>query len=70
MLYTKLLIKCHKNCFSFFCVTQAFSVFVLYIRCAGIDPADSGIFVEEDDMTDHKSEDSRTYMLLMFLCNN
>ncbi|CAA7025175.1 unnamed protein product [Microthlaspi erraticum] len=32
-------------------------VFVLYIRCAGIDPADSGIYVADDDMPDDKSQD-------------
>ncbi|CAN7061714.1 hypothetical protein HID58_015992 [Brassica napus] len=36
----------------------AFSVFVLYIRCTGIDPADPGIFVEAVNTPAHKSQTS------------
>ncbi|KAG2308959.1 hypothetical protein Bca52824_028707 [Brassica carinata] len=36
----------------------AFSVFVLYIRCTGIDPADPGIFVDAVNTPAHKSQNS------------
>ncbi|KAH0886748.1 hypothetical protein HID58_062844 [Brassica napus] len=36
----------------------AFSVFVLYIRCTGIDPADPGIFVDAVNTPAHKSQTS------------
>lgn len=37
---------------------QAFLVFVLYIRCTGIDPADPGIFVDAVNTPAHKSQTS------------
>ncbi|CAH8331573.1 unnamed protein product [Eruca vesicaria subsp. sativa] len=36
----------------------AFTVFVLYIRCTGIDPADPGIFVDALNTPAHKSQNS------------
>lgn len=35
---------------------QAFSVFILYVRCTAIDPADPGILVEADNTSVHKSQ--------------
>uniref|UniRef100_A0A2N9F8M4 S-acyltransferase n=1 Tax=Fagus sylvatica TaxID=28930 RepID=A0A2N9F8M4_FAGSY len=32
----------------------AFSVFILYVRCTGIDPADPGILLEADQLSAHK----------------
>ncbi|CAK7345996.1 unnamed protein product [Dovyalis caffra] len=34
----------------------ALSVFILYVRCTAIDPADPGILVEADETAGHKSE--------------
>lgn len=36
--------------------SQALSVFILYVRCTAIDPADPGILLEADETAGHKSE--------------
>lgn len=40
------------NCATFF---QALSVFILYVRCTAIDPADPGILIEADKMSPYTS---------------
>lgn len=35
---------------------QAFSVFILYVRCTAIDPADPGILLEVDKLSVYKSQ--------------
>lgn len=37
---------------------QALSVFILYVRCTGIDPADPGILVEADNTVTHRSQNN------------
>nr|TKS03132.1 hypothetical protein D5086_0000151290 [Populus alba] len=40
---------------------SALSVFILYVRCTAIDPADPGILLEADETAGHKSEND-TYL--------
>jgi palmitoyltransferase len=42
--------------FRLFWFSQALSVFILYVRCTAIDPADPGILLEADETAGHKSE--------------
>ncbi|KAJ6999017.1 hypothetical protein NC653_014990 [Populus alba x Populus x berolinensis] len=50
---------------------SALSVFILYVRCTAIDPADPGILLEADETAGHKSEND-TYLpgmlMIMLLC--
>jgi palmitoyltransferase len=46
---------------SFLINSQALSVFILYVRCTAIDPADPGILLEADETAGHKSEND-TYL--------
>lgn len=33
-------------------------MFILYVRCTGIDPADPGILVEADNTVTHRSQNN------------
>ena len=39
----------------FVCDLQALAVFILYVRCTAIDPADPGILIEPDKISTYKS---------------
>lgn len=47
---------------------QALSVFILYVRCTAIDPADPGILIRSDGGSFYKLQSKVYFLVLCLIC--